>query len=237
MSQFNNIDLDLDLTAVREETLAEGRFLSDMELKKEAHRRYAASQKNTYDLAMKLDSLQKSLAFKENLEYSTVEEKANEISMLKEQISSLITTSNPIIEPFVGQPDIPESLPETISEPSASVEEVTPQTQKQPAQQHRRSLEDITTGLLEVYRWISNQSTTNTLGMGGIGFLHGCIWAILFPRFTSFLLFFLASTLAGLAAIAYRDIDMTPRQRDSITVCGVFFTILASVMFIFWLIA
>lgn len=192
------------------------------------------SQDNTYDVAMKLDSLQKSLAFKENLEYSTIEEKAKELTNLREQISSLITTSNPIIEPFVGQPDIPESLPESISDTPASVEEVPPQTHEQPPQPRRRSLEDITTDLLEVYRWISNQSTTNTLGIGGIGFLHGCIWAILFPRFTSFLLFFIASTLAGLAAIAYRDIDMTPRQRDSITVCGGFFTILASVMFIFW---
>ena len=198
------------------------------------------NEDNTYSTAMKLDSLQKSLAFKENLEYSTFEEKAKELSNLKEQINSLITNSNPIIEPFVGQPDVPESVPESISETAATVPEPIqaepPQApnQKQSPRQ-RRSLEDVYAGVRELYLWLISQSPSNTIVMGGgLGFLHGCIWAILFPRFTTFILFILASSLASLAGLAYRDIDMTPRQRDSITVCGFTFGILAFVMFIFW---
>ena len=209
------------------------------------------SEDNTYNTAMKLDSLQKSLAFKQSLEYSSVEEKANELSNLRSQISSLIATSNPIIEPFVGQPDIPESVPEYISETPATTEpiilqpsdllpaavEIPTQNQNQSSRK-RRSMEDVYAGVRELYLWLVSQSPTNAIGIGGgLGFLHGCIWAILFPRFTSFLLFLFASSLAGLAGLAYRDIDMTPRQRDSITICGGIFGILAFLMFTIWVLA
>ena len=209
------------------------------------------SEDNTYDTAMKLLSLQKEIAYKMGLEYSSVEEKSNELSNLREQINSLIATPNPNIEPFVGQSDIPESAPEYISETPATDEPVlqktasllpaaaeVPTPSQNPPPRQRRSLEDVYAGVRELYLWLISQSPTNAIGIGGgLGFLHGCIWAILFPRFTTFILFLLASSLAGLAGLAYRDIDMTPRQRDSITVCGLTFGVLACVMFIFWVMA
>lgn len=128
---------------------------------------------------------------------------------------------------------IPELLEPSIAPTSTPMTE---ETTQQPQQPHkRRSMDDVYAGIRELYQWIVSQSATNAIGIGGgLGFLHGCIWAILFPRFTSFLLFLLASSLAGLAGLAYRDIDMTPRQRDSITVCGSVFGVLAALMFVIW---
>lgn len=206
------------------------------------------SNDTTYEHAMKIQNLQKELMYKKTLEYATVEDRENTIKHLESEIAYLTKNSNGELEPYEewNTEAVPESAPEIFATApvTAAVPKPSPADAPQPPQEHqspprkRHSLEDVYTGVSEVYQWLVSQSPTNAISLGGaIGFLHGCIWCLLFPRFTSFLLFILASTLAGLAGIAYRDIDMTPKQRDSITICGGVFSVIAVLMFFFWLMA
>jgi hypothetical protein len=201
-----------------------------------------SDDRNNYDLAMKMLSLEKELTYKKNLQYQTVEERDSALKDLQSQIAELAKNTNDAPEPYEdwNMETIPESAPETLEAAAvAAVPEPIPATAPEAPvslPRNRRSLQDVYTGLGELYRWLLDQSPTTAMSIGAsLGFLHGCIWCLLFPRFVSFLLFLLASSLAMLGVLAYRDVDMTPRQRDSITVCYGFFGVLAAVMLALWL--